>query len=1777
MKRLKWNRKFSILVLIMFITVTFASFNTNLFIDGKAYVRVDRDIRITNIRLLETEYNGYENTNSEYTNRTISTDVSLPRQASSVTYEVTISNVSDKRYKITDIIEDSYDNKDVKYELIDASIGNIVEPHTEKTFKVKFTNNVTVVEEDDVYQTLTYTFDYTGGEQEFVVPFDGDYTLEVWGAQGGTTNENYIGGYGAYAKGTIHLNKNNLLFINVGGQPSANSNGNIAPGGYNGGGQAETQNTADIAGPGGGATHIAFKKGTLNNLKNYTDKIIVVAAGGGGSYYYKSFCSSGGSGGGYIGNNSPWDGYCNGRNPKDGQKATQSSGGGNSSCGLDKNVHFGSFGQGGIIFDQSKNNRWFSGGGGGYYGGGAGYAHGANGGSSYIGNEGLTNKEMYCYNCTESNEIETKTISTDNHSSTPTSEYAKEGNGYAKLIVTRKIEDGSEYDYDYTGSEQTFTVPYTGVYKLEVWGSEGAVSKWGGTAGRGGYSTGLINLSKNDSLFISVGGQSNYNGGGGTEAGGEVGGAKGGGATHIATISGQLKTLSNKLDDILIVAGGGGAAERLIGGSGGGFEGNDGTSSVTYPGYGSGGTQTAGGIGMINNDHNPSRNINGSFGQAGIGTASDSGAGGGGGFYGGGATTYAGAGGGGSGYIGNPRLYEKVMYCYDCKESNNKDTKTISTKSNSSMPKSYQSKLGTGHSRITLVKRTINRTKLTLDFTFEEYLNGSEYTFGYTGDKQVFTVPKTGIYKLETWGAQGGYQYIYGGDYSLKDDLDKSFSAGYSTGLVKLNKSEKIYIYVGGAGGDNDYSRGGSAEGASGGYNGGGDGGNSNFLEDFPGGAGGGGATHIAMKEGLLSELGDSVDSILIASGGSGGYSLYQLNYTSLGAGGGFEGNASVGSNEGYSFNILGGTQSSGYAFGLGQTAIDSVANVATSHAQSGRSGGGGGFYGGYAFQSNGVYSACRPGGGGSGYIGNSLLYDKHMTCYNCQTSDDVETKTISNTCSDSNPTADCSKQGDGFAKITLVEEIPEYTYDYTGDVQEFVAPYKGIYKVELWGASGSKRSDTNTTVAGRGAYTNGLINMNKNEKFYLYVGQNINKSQVASFNGSLSSSGNGGPGGGATDIRLIKGETWSEFSSLKSRIMVAAGGGGDTKNEQYPSASGGGLVGIRTTGESGQCQTPGTQFSGGTENCSGYTPKSNGSFGMGSKTGSTGGSGWFGGAGGFFVYGGGSGGSSFISGHPGCVSITESSTESNISFVNDSNGIACNDSNSVGYNSEGFNMNLNCNKHYSGYTFYNTIMIDGDGHNWDENGVGNTVVGMPTHDGRSTMTGNTGNGYAKITLIEKIDTYNINYDLDGGTLKNKKKTYSTFDDTFTLETPTKEGHTFLGWYGGKNLFNKEKAELDKELVRQDGVSRDKTDWFVSEYIEVKPSTDYYVSASSGKIGQANAFYDENKNFIVNIDAITGKVTSPANAKYMRINGNTTVIDTVMLEESASATEYESYIATPQKSVIIPKGSSGNRIYHAFWRDDSLLCRKATVLHTRTCNAVYESGKRCQGAGHETGSLITYGSLVDGDIKAGDAFDCDVNGDGIFDSDLERFYYLTDLDSNSNYAVLLYSSYVKNGNRTLTNGPIKYYTSEENWHGPLTAYADLPTVEQWSNTSLTNTSRQLYNELGTTISESQNLEIFNYDNRAARFPTYSEIYSACSNSTNHFSTYCEFILQDSSYDGMVTNGNWGFWLETPLSSVNNKVFRIDTHWMSMSSSYTVTSTQFMVKPVIEVPKSKLRY
>jgi len=277
--------------------------------------------------------------------------------------------------------------------------------------------------------SYTYDFDYAGSEQVFTVTKSGTYKIEAWGASGGDGSSTYLGGYGGYSTGEVTLNKGDVLYINVGGKGSTTTGFSVlSSGGYNGGGDAINTNTACSSytlGSGGGATSIATKSGLLSTLSSATSSILVVSGGGGGGAWCNdSNHGTGGSGGGINGS----DAYNLGTDTGNGYGlgATQSAGG-----SYHGKSYTGSFGKA----YTGTATQPVSGGGGGYYGGGSGGIHSAGGGSGYIGSSSLTNKVMYCYNCTESSDESTKTVSTTNVSSTPTSNYAKIGNGYARITL----------------------------------------------------------------------------------------------------------------------------------------------------------------------------------------------------------------------------------------------------------------------------------------------------------------------------------------------------------------------------------------------------------------------------------------------------------------------------------------------------------------------------------------------------------------------------------------------------------------------------------------------------------------------------------------------------------------------------------------------------------------------------------------------------------------------------------------------------------------------------------------------------------------------------------------------------------------------------------------------------------------------------------------------------------------------------------------------------------------------------------------------------------------------------------------------------------------------------------------------------------------------------------------------------------------------------------------------------------------------------------------------
>ena len=280
----------------------------------------------------------------------------------------------------------------------------------------------------------------TAGEHVFTAPETASYKLEVWGAQGGsvTYSSTYRGGYGAYSTGVVSLTKGQKLYVNVGGAGSGGVSSSTYAAGYNGGGAVSLTNGSDhYYASGGGATHIATVSGVLSSLSSNTSSILIVAGGGGGGYRHTAgtgYGSIGGEGGGISGTNATTADS----NGKQGLGGTQTAGGKYYGSTESSSAVFGSFGQGGTPYAS-----WGSAGGGGYYGGGASYGNtrangnsGGGGGSGYIGNSSLTNKYMYCYNCTTSSAAATLTYSTTNVSDTPTTNYAKSGNGAARITAT---------------------------------------------------------------------------------------------------------------------------------------------------------------------------------------------------------------------------------------------------------------------------------------------------------------------------------------------------------------------------------------------------------------------------------------------------------------------------------------------------------------------------------------------------------------------------------------------------------------------------------------------------------------------------------------------------------------------------------------------------------------------------------------------------------------------------------------------------------------------------------------------------------------------------------------------------------------------------------------------------------------------------------------------------------------------------------------------------------------------------------------------------------------------------------------------------------------------------------------------------------------------------------------------------------------------------------------------------------------------------------------------
>ena len=288
---------------------------------------------------------------------------------------------------------------------------------------------------------------------------------------------------------------------------------------------------------------------------------------------------------------------------------------------------------------------------------------------------------------------------------------------------------------------------------------------------------------------------------------------------------------------------------------------------------------------------------------------------------------------------------------------------------------------------------------------------GDILDYAYTGAAQTVVLPP-GRYRLECWGAQGGYRSnaAYGG------------KGGYSIGELTLSEETTLYVQVGGSGNTGK---------TAGGYNGGGK--RSAYN-------GGGGGTDIRVgQDDLYARV------IVAGGGGSDGASSKAGMY-----GGGESGGTNTAN---YGTGGGGGTQTAGGAGGSGNSGTFGVGGEGLSRSSGYGGAGGGGWYGGGGAYPDSSGDDDRGGGGGSGFVwtgsnaptGYLLGSEYHL----------ANASTTAGSASFTGPTgtAETGHSGDGYARITVLEVFPQGPETPTG----FRQTAKDYFSLGLaWDASAS-------------------------------------------------------------------------------------------------------------------------------------------------------------------------------------------------------------------------------------------------------------------------------------------------------------------------------------------------------------------------------------------------------------------------------------------------------------------------------------------------------------------------------------------------------------------------------------------------------------------------------------------------------------------------------------------------------------------------------------------------
>ena len=452
---------------------------------------------------------------------------------------------------------------------------------------------------------------------------------------------------------------------------------------------------------------------------------------------------------------------------------------------------------------------------------------------------------------------------------------------------------------------------------------------------------------------------------------------------------------------------------------------------------------------------------------------------------------------------------------------------------------------------------------------------------------------------------------------------------------------------------------------------------------------------------------------------------------------------------------------------------------------------------------------------------------------------------------------------------------------------------------------------------------------------------------------------------------------------------------------------------------------------------------------------------------------------------------------------------------------------------------------------------------------------------------------YHIELDPNGGTVTPTYLKVQPNSNIGNLPTPTKSLHTFNGWFtlvdGGEKITNTYTPTSNMTLHAQ--------------YTKLPVWTITFNTNGGNNLAPKEILRGGQ----------VGELPTPVKNGFLFLgwytDQNMTTKVTNTLIPSSDVTYYANWIdydvdATNHHITIFNEYMCPDNMNITV--SDDIVCKRAETLHEEICDTDGGYMGYCSGwdpgLKHAVGSKVTYGNCgTTGTLKAGDAFTCDVNGDGKFNELTERFYYMSEYynpntkEYEDDTAVLMYYSNVNNGKAT--NSSQSYHSYDATGYGlngPVTAMRQLPTTEQWSNVSLKNTHRQLLfenfkdNNAAETSGTPLTAGIIDYSNYAARLPHFGEINKACGEKMSWMGIGAaggpllkcgEYIFESTNYTTASLDYSRGYMLENlGITGIDSLYYRdFEAALMRPMAVTPERNDVVSVRPVIEVPMNRINY